>query len=331
MQQTSRSRSSSSAVPEILSPGDPRIPARRAHRLGLAPDADRREPLWTEGNVRALLLPAVGIVGTRKPTAHGLAVARTLARASAERGWAVVSGMALGIDESAHWAALSAGGVTIGVLPSPAPTGLRHGARTLAAALLREGLLISDRPVGTPAAAWSFARRNALLAALCDGVIVAEAPERSGALLTAMAASDLGIPVAIASAPFGAGHAAGGMAWVAGPPESSVRIAQHEPATLLASTDDLLDWLAVCAVSLRADDRPAAPDVRPTAGLPVTMRSGGARERLLRTIQRAGAAGLAEGDLLSAVDGVGGVLAAALTLLAQDGLIEQVAGRWKAR
>jgi hypothetical protein len=51
----------------------------------------------------------------------------------------------------------------------------------------------------------------------------------------------------------------------------------------------------------------------------------------LRTIQRAGAAGLAEGDLLSAVDGVGGVLAAALTLLAQDGLIEQVAGRWKAR
>jgi DNA protecting protein DprA len=318
-------------MPEILAPDDPRIPAHRAQRLGLDPDEDRRQPLWVAGETRALLAPAVGIVGTRRPTAHGLAVARTLAHVSAERGWAVVSGMALGIDEAAHRATLLAGGVTIGVLPSPAPIGLRRGARSLADELLKTGALISDRPVGTPAAAWSFARRNGLLAALCDGVIVVEAPEGSGALLTAMSAEELGVPLAFATAPFGAQNAAGGMAWVAGPAEVSVRAALHAPATLLASVGDLTEWLTVCAMSLRADA--AAPRLATTrTNVPgVAQVRGGVRGRVFESVRGAGAAGLAEGDLLVEVEGAGAVLAATLTLLARDGLVEQVAGRWRAR
>lgn len=162
-----------------------------------------------------LRIPAIGIVGTRQPSAHGLAVARAVAAACVAEGWAVVSGVARGIDEAAHDAALRAGGRTIGVLPSPAPQGLRQGARGLGRRMVATGALLSDRPPGTPPAAWSFVSRNSLLAALCDGLIVIEAPEGSGALITAEAATELGIPLAFVTAPYGAKSAAGGLSWLA--------------------------------------------------------------------------------------------------------------------
>ena len=195
----------------MLNPGDPRIPERRSEPLGLAPDADRRRPLWAQGRVEVLGRPSIGIVGTRRPSPHGAAAARRIAFEVARSGWCVVSGLALGIDEAAHWAAVEAGGETIAVLPSPAPLGLRYGARRLAEQIQQAGLLLSDRPVGTPPAAWSFAARNHLLAALCDGLIVVEAPEGSGALITAESAAGLGLPIAIVSAPYGAATAEGGL------------------------------------------------------------------------------------------------------------------------
>jgi hypothetical protein len=166
---------------------------------------------------------------------------------------------------------------------------------------------------------------------LCDGVIVVEAPEGSGALLTAMSAEELGVPLAFATAPFGAQNAAGGMAWVAGPAEVSVRAAQQVPATLLASVGDLTEWLAVCAMSLRADADVPRLAKAGTNVLGVAQVGGGVRGRVFQSVRGAGAAGLAEGDLLVEVEGAGAVLAAALTLLARDGLVEQVAGRWRAR
>ena len=91
-----------------LLPGDLRIPERRSEALGLAPDADRRRPLWALGRVEVLGKPSIGIVGTRRPSHHGAAAARRIAFEVARAGWCVVSGLALGIDEAAHSAAVEA-------------------------------------------------------------------------------------------------------------------------------------------------------------------------------------------------------------------------------
>jgi DNA protecting protein DprA len=316
-------------MPEIINPGDARIPSRRAARLGYAPDADRRRPLWTEGQGGALALPAIGIVGTRHPSAHGLATARLLATACAEAGWCVVSGMARGIDEAAHRAALMAGGVTIGVLPSPAPIGLRHGARPFVPELLKRGLLLSDRPVGTPAAAWSFVARNTLLAALCDGVLIVEAPEGSGALLTATAAAEMDLPLAFASAPFGLESAAGGLSWVSGPPALSLRLDQRPVPVLVGGIADFQAWLAVCAASLQEDSR--ARIVGETVSQwSQELAPDGVRGRILKRLLASGADGLSEDGLADLATVSQSALPAALTLLAQHGLVEQGGGRWRA-
>lgn len=237
-----------------LHPGDPRIPERRSEALGLAPDADRRRPLWALGRVEVLGRPSIGIVGTRRPSPHGAVAARRIAFEVARSGWCVVSGLALGIDEAAHLAAVEAGGETIAVLPSPAPLGLRYGARRLAEQIQQAGLLLSDRPVGTPPAAWSFAARNHLLAALCDGLIVVEAPEGSGALITAESAVGLGLPVAVVSAPYGAESAEGGLRWLQRAQELSLRLTEERSPALISgrptSAPGLLSVRCPCTGSL---------------------------------------------------------------------------------
>ena len=317
-----------------LEPGDARIPSRRAAALGLGPDADRRRPLWVSGSVAALGVPAIGIVGTRRPSAHGLAAARAVAQAVVGAGWAVVSGAAQGIDAAAHEATIAAGGVTIAVLPSPAPVGLRRGARALAGQILDRGALVSDRPPGTPPERWSFAARNALLAALCDGVVVVEAPSESGALITAEAAVERGVPVAIVTAPYGAATAQGGWEWFRSEAELSVRYPERRAPAILGDRASLCAWLREGGPSVYADT-----ELHPVLGPGGEVyRSGGdlrrvaadsPRARLLNLLAEAGAAGLAEGDLLVAQGGSDVSLPAALTLLALEGWIEQRAGRWR--
>ena len=273
-----------------------------------------------------LCQPAIGIVGTRQPSAHGLAVARMVAAACVADSWVVVSGVARGIDEAAHEAALRAGGRTIGVLPSPAPEGLRRGAHVLGRRMTATGALISDRPPGTPPAAWSFVSRNGLLAALCDGLIVVEAPEGSGALITAEAATEFGIPLAFVTAPFGSRSAAGGLSWIARSAELTLLPPGLPPPHLLSDAQGLRTWLRVCATSLREDANVRAPEMRAfdTAPLP-----DGLRGLILQALDRAGAVGLTEGDLLGVSEGVEAALPTALTLLALQGLAEQRGGRWR--
>lgn len=311
-----------------LDPGDPLIPERRNEPLGLAPDADRRRPLWALGRVEALARPAIGIVGTRRPSPHGLSAARHIAFEVARSGWCVVSGLALGIDEVAHLAAVEAGGETIAVLPSPAPLGLRYGARRLAEQIQGAGLLLSDRPVGTPPAAWSFAARNHLLAALCDGLIVVEAPEDSGALITAESAAGFGLPVAVVSAPYGAATAEGGLRWLQRAQELSLRLTEERSPVLISGEADLRAWLAVCALSLQEDVssfRVANPMVVGAAG----DEPSGLQRELLQRLDAAGAEGIVEGDFGDLSQELPGALAAALTLLSLRGVVEQRGGRWR--
>ena len=311
-----------------LHPGDPRIPERRSEALGLAPDADRRRPLWALGRVEVLGRPSIGIVGTRRPSPHGAAAARRIAFEVAKSGWCVVSGLALGIDEAAHLAAVEAGGETIAVLPSPAPLGLRYGARRLAEQIQQAGLLLSDRPVGTPPAAWSFAARNHLLAALCDGLIVVEAPEGSGALITAESAAGLGLPVAVVSAPYGAESAEGGLRWLQRGQELSLRLTEERSPVLISGEADLRAWLTVCALSLHGQlgDSHGAPHA--VAGA-TDVEPSGLQRVILQRMDAAGAEGVAEGDLSDLTMESPGALVAALTLLSLRGLVEQRGGRWR--
>ena len=150
--------------------------------------------LWLRGD-RRLLAPAprVAIVGTRAPTPYGEAQAARFSRALVAAGACVVSGLARGIDSAAHSAALNAGGGTIAILgcgvDAPWPAG------RLAERMATEGLLLSEFPPGTRPRRHHFPLRNRLIAGLCSAVLVVEAAERSGSLVTARWALSLGVDV----------------------------------------------------------------------------------------------------------------------------------------
>jgi DNA processing protein len=156
--------------------------------------SDPRPPvLYRAGDPAAFLGPAVAIVGTRRATGYGRAAAQEIADELARAGVTIVSGLALGIDGEAHAATLSAGGRGIAVLPSPLDRVYPPRHRELAARLARNGgAVLTELAPGTPHGKPDFARRNRIIAGLAGTVVVVEAPDRSGALLTAAAAVELG-------------------------------------------------------------------------------------------------------------------------------------------
>jgi DNA processing protein len=134
----------------------------------------------------------VAIVGTRRPTGYGGEMARSLARGIASAGVTAISGMALGIDSSAHAGALAAGRPTVAVLPGSAERAYPSAARVLHRRILATGVALSELPPGVAVRRWMFPARNRIIAALAAMTVVVEAGERSGALITAAVASELG-------------------------------------------------------------------------------------------------------------------------------------------
>jgi DNA processing protein len=135
-------------------------------------------------------------VGTRHPTPYGERVARAIATTLARGGACVVSGLALGIDSVAHRAALDVGGFTCAVLGTGLDITYPRSHARLQAAIAEHGLLLTENAAGTEARPWSFPRRNRIIAGLAPLVIVVEGGRRSGALITAGLARDLGHTVA---------------------------------------------------------------------------------------------------------------------------------------
>jgi DNA processing protein len=151
----------------------------------------------------------VAIVGARRPTDAGLRLARRLGAFAAGSGLAVVSGMALGIDGAAHAGALDAGGLTVAVLGCGTDIAYPRSHRGLYGRIAEHGLVVSEYPPGTAPAPWRFPARNRLIAALAGTLVVVEARARSGALITADHALDLGRDVVAVPGAAGASSAAG--------------------------------------------------------------------------------------------------------------------------
>ena len=136
--------------------------------------------------------PVVGIVGTRKASAYGLQTAKRMGYQIGRCGGIVVSGMAYGIDGMAMAGALTAGQMTVGVLGCGADVVYPPSNRALFADVEQYGCMISEFAPGTPPVKWNFPKRNRIISGLSCGVLVVEAPEKSGSLITARQAADQG-------------------------------------------------------------------------------------------------------------------------------------------
>lgn len=171
---------------QLLSLGDARYPA------SLLQTADPPPLLYAEGQLDWLHVPALAIVGSRRPTAQGRDTARELAHDLAEAGLCIVSGLALGIDGAAHEGALQGGGGTIAVLGTGLDRLYPPTHRSLGLRIAEQGLLLSEYPPGTPPLPAHFPRRNRIIAGLSQGCLVVEAALQSGSLITARLAAEAG-------------------------------------------------------------------------------------------------------------------------------------------
>lgn len=141
--------------------------------------------LYLRGDRLLLDEPGIAVVGTRKPTPYGLRVTRQLVQELVERGLAIISGMANGIDGESHRTALKTSGRTIAVLGAGIDVIYPKNHRALYEQLVSRGLIISEMPPGTPPHPGLFPRRNRIISGLAYGTLVVEAAERSGSLITA--------------------------------------------------------------------------------------------------------------------------------------------------
>jgi len=140
--------------------------------------------LYCAGRIEALKGPAVSIVGARKPSAYGRAVAERLARDLAFRGLVIVSGLARGVDSIAHWGALE-GGKTVAVLGSGLETIYPRENRGLFNKIIEQGAVVSEFPPESPPLGFHFPIRNRIISGLSLAVIVVEATKKSGSLISA--------------------------------------------------------------------------------------------------------------------------------------------------
>lgn len=158
--------------------------------------ADPPVLLYVKGRAELLSRPAIAVVGSRNATAQGIANAERFSEALAQAGLTVISGMASGIDTAAHQGGLLAahgnGGSTIAVIGTGADIVYPARNRALAHRLAEEGSIVSEYPLGMPAIAANFPRRNRIISGLARGVLVIEAALQSGSLITARMAAEQG-------------------------------------------------------------------------------------------------------------------------------------------
>jgi DNA processing protein len=172
---------------------------------------------------------AVAVVGTRRASADGLEVARALGRGMAAAGVTVVSGMALGVDSAAHAGALESSGRTVAVLAGGADVPYPPSKARLHREIADRGCVIGELPPGFVAMRWCFPARNRVIAALAHMTVVVEAARRSGSLITAEIAADIGREIGAVPGPVTAWRSAGTNALL------------RDGATVIRDAADVLD------------------------------------------------------------------------------------------
>jgi DNA processing protein len=252
--------------------------------------------LWTRGSVEALRLPAIAIVGSRAASPYALDVAGRLAADLAVRGIAIVSGLARGVDSAAHRGAIASGGSTIAVLGCGADViyPAEHG--PLVRSIEPRGLIVSELAPGTPPLPHFFPQRNRIISGLSRAVVVIEAGERSGSLITARCALEQGRDVLAVPGNVLSGRNRGGHALL------------RDGARIVETADDILEELYGVGATNEGQSPPRAMSGDPLlACLPlgeacdldeIVERSGLPTARVLPR--------LFELELLGAVSRVGG-------------------------
>lgn len=212
--------------------------------------------LWVSGLAQILSEPAIAVVGARDCSLSAARLATSLARDLAATGLVVVSGLARGIDAAAHRGALE-GGYTVAVLGSGADIVYPAEHRELAVQVRARGALVSEFPPGTRPRAWHFPRRNRIIAGLAVAVVVVEASETSGALITTREALDQGKEVMVVPGSVVAGRNRGGHALL------------KDGAALVENARDVLDVLRgsplLAMAALRTESRGSPRNDRPLA------------------------------------------------------------------
>jgi DNA processing protein len=184
--------------------------------------------LWIRGDVTVLSSRAIAVVGSRSATPYGLAIAAKIAGDLAAAGFVIVSGLARGVDSAAHVAALTAGGKSVGVLGCGIDRVYPPEHKPLAARVQRSGAVISEFPPGVPPLPHHFPLRNRIVSGLSRAVVVIEAPEKSGALITASTALEQGREVMVVPGPAVGGRNRGGHLLI------------RDGAKVVESADDIL-------------------------------------------------------------------------------------------
>jgi DNA processing protein len=189
--------------------------------------------LYLHGRRELLARPGLAVVGSRNATPQGISNAEQFARAFSAAGLTIVSGLALGIDAAAHRGALEGTGSTIAVLGTGADIFYPQRNRTLGERIAREGLIVSEFPLGTPPHGSNFPRRNRVISGLTRGCLVVEAALASGSLITARLAAEQGREVFAIPGSIHSPHAKGCHALI------------KQGAKLVESAQDLLQELGM--------------------------------------------------------------------------------------
>ena len=209
------------------------------------------------GRGRAAILPelsrdgTVTIVGSRRPSRYGRELATELGAELAAAGFAVVSGMALGIDSAAQAGALRAGGLTIAVLGCGVDLAYPPRSAKLYAEIVERGLVIGELPPGIEPRRWTFPARNRIMAALGGMTVVVEARERSGSLITAEMAEDLNRDIGAVPGLVGSSPAAGTNGLI------------RDGAHLIRGAQDVLDALVGPGAPRRSSATASGPRLEP--------------------------------------------------------------------
>ncbi len=200
--------------------------------------------MYFKGNVDLLKNPNpwIGIVGTRSATQYALRVCRQLLIAMKPHQPVIVSGMAVGVDGKAHQTAIELGLPTMGILGTSIHQVYPPFYEDLHRQMESHGLLLAELPPGSPIGPWNFPKRNRIIAALSDILIVVEAPEKSGALLTAQFALELGKEIFVVPGPYDSRKNIGGHRLI------------QQGAHLLIEVEEIFQYFQkapVCAPSIK--------------------------------------------------------------------------------